>query len=245
MAKRVNADYTILVGNLDMSADVSTIDWPITMDAVEVTNYASGLDREYLAGLRKPMLTVQGFHNVPQPDTLLGSYPSGFPVSVSLVRPVAEGSIVYAFKAMSSAYQQTFPVGAAAGFSASFECGSGDQRVTRGVHLVSRAAAKTATGASTGGNYGAVTATQKAYAYLFVPTVSGTSPTLDVIIQSDDNSGFTTPVTRMTFTQETGVTAGYQALSVAGAITDTYWRASWTISGTGPSFDFAVAFAIL
>ena len=59
-------------------------------------------------------------------------------------------------------------------------------------------------------------------------------------MQSDDNSGFTSATNRITFTQATGVTS--ELLSVAGAITDDYWRLSYTI--VGGSFTFAVALGI-
>ena len=77
------------------------------------------------------------------------------------------------------------------------------------------------------------------YAALHVISVSGTSPTLDVIVQSDDNSGFTTPTNRITFSQTGAVGAEWG--SVAGAVTDDYWRVSYTIGGSDtPTFAFAV-----
>ena len=58
--------------------------------------------------------------------------------------------------------------------------------------------------------------------------------TLDVIVESDDNAGFTTPTTRITFTQVTTTPISYLS-SLAGSVTDTYWRMKWTISG-GPYY---------
>ena len=79
---------------------------------------------------------------------------------------------------------------------------------------------------------------------LHVLSVAGTStPTLTVIVQSDDNAGFTTPTTRISFTAATAV--GAQWGSVAGALTDDYWRISYTISGTNPVFAFAVSAGVL
>ena len=62
-------------------------------------------------------------------------------------------------------------------------------------------------------------------------------------IQSDDNSGMSSPTDRITsFTAATGT--GYQWGSVAGAITDDYWRCVYTITGTG-TITFAVAAGII
>lgn len=95
--------------------------------------------------------------------------------------------------------------------------------------------AKSATGNGTGVNLGAVSATQKLYGGLHVVAASGTTPTLDVIVQSDDNSGFSSPTTRMTFSQATGITALYPT-PAPGAITDTWWRMRWTLGGSSPNF---------
>jgi hypothetical protein len=78
------------------------------------------------------------------------------------------------------------------------------------------------------------TASQRVYAGLHVTAASGTTPSLTVTIQSATLIGFGSPTTRATFTAAT--TTGWQFISVAGAITDGFWRAVFTISGTTPSF---------
>ncbi len=78
---------------------------------------------------------------------------------------------------------------------------------------------------------------------MHVVAASGTTPTLDMIVESDDNSGITSGVTRITFTQEVAVGAQY-ATAVAGPITDDWWRVGWTIGGTGPSFTVIVTVGI-
>lgn len=103
-------------------------------------------------------------------------------------------------------------------------------------------AARTATGNGTARQLGAVTADETLFASLHVVGSSGTTPTLDVLVTSDDASAFTTPTTRLTFAQATGRTAEH--LSTAGAITDDWWRVQWTIGGTSPSFTFAVIVGI-
>ena len=108
--------------------------------------------------------------------------------------------------------------------------------------------ANTARGSSAAGTaiqLGAVSATQRLYAALHVANASGTAAdqTLIVKIQSDDNSSFTSATDRITFTTASGLTE--QITSVAGAITDDYWRAQWTIAGAGTeSFLFGVTFGV-
>ena len=101
---------------------------------------------------------------------------------------------------------------------------------------------KTSCGNGAGQNIGAIAAGQTGYAFLTVPTA--TSGTIDVIIESDATDGWVgAETTRFTFTQVT-TTATSQLITLAGPVTDTWWRASWT-SATTPSHNIAVAFGIL
>ena len=72
---------------------------------------------------------------------------------------------------------------------------------------------------------------------LTVSAASGTTPTLDVIVETSDDPSFATNVrTMMTFTQKTA--AGSQRLSAGGA--DRFVRGKATIGGTTPSFTFSL-----
>ena len=92
---------------------------------------------------------------------------------------------------------------------------------------------------STGSQLGPVAAGQSIYANLHVTAAAGSS--LQVVVQSDDNSGFTSPTSRIVFATSSGVNS--QNLTLAGAITEEYWRVSCNISGG--SFTFAVALGIV
>ncbi len=102
----------------------------------------------------------------------------------------------------------------------------------------------TASGDSAGVQLGQIDAdtNQKLYAGLFVAAVGTGS--VDVVIESDDNAGFTSPTTRITFAQATGVGAQILELAPGTDITDEYWRASYTIAGGAPSVDLAVVLGI-
>lgn len=94
-------------------------------------------------------------------------------------------------------------------------------------------------------NVGAVSSSQYLYAGVHFLEHQGTSPTLDVTIQSAAAQSFASPTTRVTFTQATAV-GGQYATRVAGAITDTWWRATWTLGGSAsPGFKFLVWMAIM
>ena len=103
--------------------------------------------------------------------------------------------------------------------------------------------ARTASGTGTGLQLGAVPAGRRLYAALHVLSVAGTTPSITVTVESDDANTFASATTRLTFDAATA--AGGQVLRTTGdAITDTWFRVTWTISGTSPSFLFVVALGI-
>ena len=59
----------------------------------------------------------------------------------------------------------------------------------------------------------------------------GSTPTLDVVLRSDDESDMVGNTTRFTFSQLTA--QGFEVAEVAGPITDTYWDVVLTEGGTG------------
>jgi len=95
-------------------------------------------------------------------------------------------------------------------------------------------------GAGTGRQLGTVSASQTLYAQLHVTAVTGGTPSLTAKIESDAASNFGLPTDRITF--DVVSAAGAQRKSVAGAITDDWFRFNVTaISGT---FDVILVLAI-
>ncbi len=152
----------------------------------------------------------------------------------------AEGDIAYFARSTLGLYTLGGEVGEINPFSLRME-GTGSDRMVRGTILIT--GAKTATGNGTARQLGAVAAGDKLFAGLHVLAASGTSPTLDVIVQSDDASGFPSASNRITFARQTA-TASVYATPVAGAITDDWWRINYTIGGGSPSFTFVVTVGI-
>jgi hypothetical protein len=115
---------------------------------------------------------------------------------------------------------------------------------TNGVGVVRGGVAKAKGNVSSTGATGSVqqlgdvAANEFLYATLHVFS-AGT--TITVQVQSDDNSGFSSPTTRATFS---GVTTagGNWVTRVAGAITDTYWR--FNVSAVTGTFSIAGAIGI-
>jgi hypothetical protein len=119
---------------------------------------------------------------------------------------------------------------------------TGNWPLVRGVVAHDPGTARTTTGTGTSIQIGAVPTGKSLYAALHVLSVAGTTPSLTVAIQSDNATGFPSPVTSLTFNAATS--KGGQILRAAGPITDDWVRVSWTISGTTPSFLFLVSVGI-
>jgi hypothetical protein len=162
-------------------------------------------------------------------------------VGATSASDTAAGNLGYLTKALRTSITLLGAVGDVAPWEAN---AAGTWPLVRGQFAHPSGVARSTTGSGTAINLGAVAAGERLYASLHVLSVSGTStPTLTVTVQSDDAEGFADPTTQLTFDAATAV--GGQILRTDGtAITDTWWRVGWTITGTDPSFLFAAAFGI-
>jgi hypothetical protein len=114
--------------------------------------------------------------------------------------------------------------------------------LVRGLILHPQGTARTTTGNGTGFQIGAVSSAQAMYIDLHALGVTDGSNTLT--IQSNVDNTFASPTTRATFNAIT-TSVGGQQIRVPGPITDTWWRAVWTIAGGAThSFLFAVSAGI-
>lgn len=104
---------------------------------------------------------------------------------------------------------------------------------------------KSATGNGAGVSLPAVAAGQKIFAISHLVAISGAGATYDLTIESSADAGFSSPVTRFTFTQLGAIGSQFLELDAGSGITDTYWRAVWTLAGTGPQVTVAVALGIV
>jgi hypothetical protein len=166
---------------------------------------------------------------------------SNVPVTIAPVGS-AVGDRSFVARVATADYQ---PLGGAVGELSMFSVGGEGSGVPVGRGSLLHNATRTSTAnAPAGVQLGALSSTQTLFAALHVTAVSGSTPTLVVKVQSDDNSGFTSPTDRITFATANATDNLAQFASVAGAVTDDYWRVVWTITGSNPSFSFVVSAGI-
>jgi hypothetical protein len=243
MAIQYWKDMSILVGSIEMACYAKSFSVNNEVAQLDTTSLCSTGWTSSIGGLKSGSVQIEFMQDVAEASVDDTLYPLLGQAGVvkSIVTGSADGSAAYLLKSIPLTYT---PVQGAVGELAmgNISGSSSTGPVVRGKLLHPSNVSRSSSSTGTGRQLGAVAAGQKVYAALHVIAASGT-PTLDVIVQSDDNAGFTTPTTRLTFTQATGLTS--ELLSTAGAITDDYWRVSYTIGGSSPEFAFAVTCGII
>jgi hypothetical protein len=243
MATNALTDCKLYVAQFDLSGDMNALSLSYAADPLDATTFGQ-TTRIHKAGIKSIVAQHEGLWNADgtdQADDVLFSRIGTQEVPVTICPTTgADGEAAYLFRALHSSYSPGGAVGQMLAFSVRAE-GSDGAPLVRG-QVLHPASAKTTTGTGTARQLGAVASTQTLYGSLHVIAASGTSPTLDVIVQSDNASNFPSATSRLTFAQKTAI--GSEWKTADGAITDDWFRVSWTIGGTNPSFTFVVAVGI-
>lgn len=242
MAKQILQDCKLWFGGYDLSGDMGTLKLNADIDVKSYAPFGAGGFRKKLPGLQNVTAEHEGFWEAglgKVDEVLFNKIASLDEVMTIAPQTGAEGEKAYILKSLLASYVPKGQVGELFAFTVSAEGNSGLVQGT----IMLNVANLTASGNGTARNLGAVAANQKLYAALHVLAVSGATPSLTVKIQSDDASGFLSPIDRIIFAQATAIGAQY-ATPVAGPITDNWWRVAYTIGGTTPSFTAVVVVGI-
>lgn len=237
-------DMSILVEGLEVAGHGKDVNLLTEVAPLDTTGLSTTGWMSFVGGLKSGSVDMTLMSDMAEgsvDDVFWAQLGAGDTVK-SVVTNSADGSVGYLFRGLSVGHSVGGSVGELAAAKLTGKSSTGP--VVRGRLLHPGSASRSTSDVGTGRQLGAVVSGKSLYAALHVLSVSGTStPTLTVKVQSDDNSGFTSATDRITFTGATAV--GAQWGSVAGAVTDDYWRVTWTISGTTPVFAFAVVAGIL
>ena len=236
-------DAEILAGPFRLTGRSNTIDLELTSTALDMTNFDSDGWTEVLGGLSKMGSSVDGFYDsglleagALRLDEQLFGEVAGAQMPYTIAPSHDDGSVAYVCHAKRGSLTMFGDIGEIAPFESDVW---GDGLVGRGNLIHPANTTETATGNGTGRQLGAAVSGQSLLVAYHVLSLDGTSPTIDLTVQSDDNSGFTTPATVL----NTGAisTPTGAVTTVGGPITDDWYRVIWTITGTTPVVRFAVA----
>lgn len=240
MASFMLQDVTTWVAGYDFTTDLNQVSLSTSVDDLDATTFGGGGYRARRGGLRSVEASYSGFWQSattdapdPQAFTSLGTVDQ----AVTIANDDAEGSAAFMFQGGKFSYNLLGQIGEVVPFDLDMMGSHGASGLVRG-QVTKAKGSVSATGATgTGVNLGAVSATQFLYATFHVFGTPGT--TITATVQSDDNAGFTTPTTRITFGPIT-TAGGTWGTRVAGALTETHYRLNVTaITGT-----FSIAAAI-
>lgn len=243
MAKQIFYDTALLVDGCDLSGDINRVAVDYKTEVKDATGFGATQFREKLPGLKTLSLDFEGYYNVGDghTDPLLFNDIGGATASVFSLFPSTPAAGGRAF--ICQGYHADVSFGGQVGDVAKVSLKTeGTGNLVRGTCMGAKA--YTTTEGGTAYQLGAVTATQRIYIAAHVTAVSGTSPTLDIVLESDDNESFTSATTRITLAQKTAA-ATCEWSSLAGAITDDWWRITATVGGTDPSLTAYIVAGIL
>ncbi|MET8172848.1 hypothetical protein [Streptomyces clavifer] len=242
MGKFVLLDTRLFAPGADLSGASNKIELSSEVEDKDATNYRSGGWKEVLGGLGSAEISAEGQWEAGDPsmvdDASWATLGGVGPYTVCPTDSVV-GALAYLVQGMRADYKVGDAVGEIAPWTGTVKS---SWPLVRGQIAHPPGTARTATGTGTILNLGAIPAGKRLYAALHVLSATGTTPSITARIESGDAT-LTVPTTRATFAAATA--AGGQILRGDGAaVADTHYRVAWTITGTTPSFMFAVSLGI-
>lgn len=243
MSKQILLDCRLFAGGVDLSGASNKAELEAEREIKDVTTFASGGWTEHLAGLGSASVSAEGFWEAGDPskvDNVMWANLGGIGPWTICPSAADVGALAYVMNGVQGDYLALGTVGDVAPYKASV---SSTWPLARGQIVHPPGTARTASGVGPDVELGSLGAGESLFAALHVLSISGsTTPTLTVSVESDVDSGFASPVVIATF--DPVVELGAQIARVASPITDEFYRVSYDISGTDPSFLFLVALGV-
>lgn len=239
MSARILTDQEIFFDGYEITSITNSVALEYGAETRDVTAYGDDT-RTMTGGLKTCSMQAQGYMDDAATSGIFFSKvgASGLVFSVA-AEDAAEGDAGYFTRLLGANFNPGAAVGDVYAFNIS---GSGDEALVRGTLMAK--GSKNSTGNGTGRQLGAVSSTQNLHAALHIISASGTTPTLDVTIESDATNTFGGgETTEITFDQASAIGAQYK--TAAGAITNTYYRVTWTLGGSSPVFNIVVLVGII
>lgn len=229
-------DAKVFLGGYDLTGYTNNVALQYGAEPLDETTLGNDT-RKFKGGVKIVSAGMQGFWDAtPDPGLQASVGTADTPLSV-VAPPGATGTTTYLFRAMNANYDFGGSFGELLSYTA--EARATDDLV-RGKVLYHGTATSTANG--TAFSFPSMAAGDTLCGAIHVVGASA-GDTLDVIVQSDTATGFGSPVTALTFSQF-GSSIGSEWQTATGATADTYYRVSYTIGGSSPSYTFAVSLGI-
>lgn len=245
MAKHVLTNALIAFGGYDLSGDMNSAQLELGVDPVEVTCFGAAA-HNFLPGLKISAFSGAGYFNVGSADApLAAAIAAGGQSDILLAGyDAAVGSVAYGMRALLSEYRPRGGVGEAF----EFDLGVASRGVAERLQI-EVLQNLTADGASAGVQLGAPSASQSLVVVAMTTgAVTGSSPTLNFFLESDDNSDFSSAVSGGISGQKSDRFQFRDATDpgAPGHSGNDWWRLRWVVGGSSsPTFPVVAAFGIV
>lgn len=235
MAGIILTDCKIVLGGYNLSGFHNSINLDYGAEMKDDTVFGTSGTRSNKPGLKTVSAVGSVFWDTVMDGVIFNRIGATREVMSLAPEGNAEGDMSYAVRAVNGTYN---PMSGEVGelMESEFDAHSANSPLVRG-RVLANLTPKAATGNGVGVEIGAVSATQRVYSALHV--VGGATTSIVVTVESDDAAGFPSPTLRFTHTLFGAAAIGAEWLQLAGPITDTYWRSTWTIVD-GPATIFHV-----
>lgn len=240
MAPLILSDARLWLGKYDLSGDANALALDYGAEPKDVTTIAA-TTRIFTGGLKTITANHEGLWEAGVGTVDEALFAGMGSTHVMTIAP-AGGGAAGAAALFATVQEASYALGGAIGeaFPFSVQC-AGAGALTSGKILHNGTSSTSAVG--TGYEMGSPTSSQRWSAALHVLSITG-GGSLTVDVQSDTASGFPSTTSRGSFAAVTAPGAEIiTALGYGGA--DTWWRTTWSLTGTSPSATFIVAFGFI
>lgn len=246
MAVLTMNDAEVIAGPYRLTGRTNTVELELTVPNLDVTTFDSSGWNEFIGGIKSAACSVDGFYDAAALETgaltldeQLFSELGAATAPLTIAPTKADGSVAYVTGFTRGQLAILGSIGDVAPFQSDMW---GQGEVGRGYLIHPANTTETGNGTGTGQQVGAASSSQSVVIGVHVTAISGTTPSLDITVESDDNAGFTSATTVLNTGAITTTTSSLTVVS--GPVTDDYYRITWTLSGTSPVARFSVAVGI-
>ena len=221
MAVIALTDAYVFVGSHDFTGDSNELVLEVTVNELNVPVFGDTWNA-VIGGVKNSRLTMAGYWQSGADTVDAVSFDDVAVASrvVTLGHTQTEATTAYFGQVMSARYSHGGQHGEVYPFSLDASGSDGDGFI-QGQLALAKSTVSSTGAIGSGVQLGAVGATEYLYSSFHIIGTPGT--TITVVLESDDNAGFTTATTRATIGPET-TAGGTWVTRVAGAITDDYFR---------------------
>ncbi|MFM2078534.1 MAG: hypothetical protein RJA49_2424 [Actinomycetota bacterium] len=235
-----------LLSGIDSTASWTSMEFGVDVATRDSTTFGTVPFATAVPSIRSLVCNLDGFQDFAAGalDEWLRANVGGTVVATLAPLSGAVGTVAAISRGVLGGYR---PINAAVGDIPAVQVvvNPGGTPVAEGLVVQASTTPVTVTASTVGQQIGAISAAQNVFAAIHVLSVAGTaSPSISAQIQSGPTLGGAYVNRGAAGAALTAVGGQWLSTALAAPVTDTFWRVTWTITGTTPSFAVVASLAI-